>query len=77
MAMQTVANGSGGAIPTNSTLVIPFQNAERRRSSTLEIPSHCGKGYPLTPGNVRLDEGERRWRPDLSHTGEVTRIWQE
>ena len=42
--------GSGGAIPTNSTVVLPFQNAERRRSSTLEIPSPCGKGHPLTPG---------------------------
>ena len=62
IAMQTVASGSGGPIPTNSTVVVPFRNAERRRSSTLEIPNHCGKGHPLTPNNVRLDQGESRWR---------------
>jgi len=46
----------------HSTVAVRFQNAERRSSSILEIPSHCGKGHPLTPDNVRLDQGERCWR---------------
>jgi hypothetical protein len=61
--MQTVANGSGGAIATNSTLVIPFSRADRRRKiASTEIPSHCGHGHPLTPGNVQIAARESRWR---------------
>jgi len=61
--MQTVANGSGGAIPTNSTLVIPFSRADRRRKSAgVQIPDHCGNGHRLTVGNARIDQRERRWR---------------
>lgn len=51
--VQPVANGSGGVLPTNSAVVIPFQNVDRRKNGGAEIPSQCGKGHPLTPGNVR------------------------
>jgi hypothetical protein len=54
--------GSGGRIRTNSTVVIPFPNLHRRETGLAEVPSHCGKGHPLTPDNVRTDQGERRWR---------------
>ena len=55
--------GSGGAIPTNSTLVIPFSRADRRRKiPSSEIPSHCGRGHPLTPGNLQIAARESRWR---------------
>jgi hypothetical protein len=55
--------GSGGAIPTNSTVTIPFPNVDRRKQlRRLEAPSHCGRGHPLTPDNLHMDQGERRWR---------------
>jgi len=61
--VQTVANGSGGAIATNSTLVIPFSRADRRgKIARVQIPDHCGNGHRLTVGNVRIDQRERRWR---------------
>jgi hypothetical protein len=56
-------DGSGGVIPTNSTAVIPFSSADRRRKDTsIKIPEHCGNGHLLTPHNVRIDQRERRWR---------------
>ena len=43
--VQNVANGSGGVISTNSTVVIPFSSADRRRkSASIEVPEHCGNG---------------------------------
>jgi hypothetical protein len=29
--MPTIANGSGGLIPTKSTTIVPFSSADRRR----------------------------------------------
>jgi hypothetical protein len=46
--------GSGGAIPTNSTVVVPFQNAERRSSSTLQIPATAVKGTRSLPISCAL-----------------------
>ena len=61
--MQNVAIGSGAAIATNSTLVIPFSRADRRRKiARVQIPSHCCNGHALTPDNVRIDHRERRCR---------------
>ena len=60
--MQTVANGSGGVLCTNSTAVVHFPNIDRRKIRRQEIPSHCSKGHPLTPGNLRIDRSEQRWR---------------
>ena len=52
-----------GAIATNSTTVIPFTSADRRRTvPSTEIPSHCGHGHPLTRGNVQIAARESRWR---------------
>jgi hypothetical protein len=54
---------AGGVLATNSTVVIPFANLRHRREIGLgEMPSHCGRGHPLTPDNVRIDQVERRWR---------------
>ena len=54
-------SGSGGAIATNSTLVIPFSRADRRRKiARVQIPDHCGNGHRLTVGNVRIDQRELR-----------------
>jgi hypothetical protein len=61
--VQNVANGSGGVLPTNSTTVIQFPSADRRRKiPSTEIPNYCGHGHPLTLNNLRIDLGERRWR---------------
>ena len=61
--MQNVAIGSGAAIATNSTLVIPFSRADRRRKiARVQVPDHCDNGHWLTVGNVRIDQRERRWR---------------
>jgi hypothetical protein len=43
-------------IQINNTVVIPFPNVDRRKNGGAEIPSHCGKGHPLTPDNVRIDQ---------------------
>ena len=54
--------GSGGAIPTNRTVVVAFQNAERRRSSTLESPAPVVRGTRSRPVNGgRLCETEAHW----------------
>jgi site-specific DNA recombinase len=55
-------SGSGGLLPTNSTAVVHFPNIDRRKIRPDEIPSHCGGGHPLTPDNLRIERGERRWR---------------
>jgi hypothetical protein len=45
-----------------SVFVNPFTSVNRRRKiASIEIPSHCGKGRPLTPDTVRIDQRERRW----------------
>ena len=63
MSVQSVANGSGGVLPINSAVVIPFSSLNRRRDiASSEIPNHCGNGYALTPDNIRIDQRERRWR---------------
>jgi hypothetical protein len=54
--------GSGGVICTNSTAVVQFPNIDRRKIRREDIPSHCGKGHPLTPENLRIDRREQRWR---------------
>ena len=54
---------AGGAMPTNSALVIPLSRADRRgKIARVQIPDHCGNGHRLTVGNVRMDQRERRWR---------------
>jgi hypothetical protein len=59
IGMDQLLIGSGGPLPTNSRLVIPFTSVDRRRKIvSIEIPSHCGKGHSLTP-DIRL----RRLRP--------------
>jgi hypothetical protein len=60
---RPLINGSGGALSTNNTAMIPFPSADcRRRSAAIEIPNCCGNGHPLGPDNVRIDQHERRWR---------------
>jgi hypothetical protein len=54
--------GSGGLIPTNSTTIVPFSSADRRRKIASNEPDQCGNGHRLTPDNVRIDRGEGRWR---------------
>ena len=50
---------AGGLIPTNSTTVVPFSSADRRRKiASNEVPDQCGNGHRLTPDNVRRT-GER------------------
>jgi site-specific DNA recombinase len=56
------SSGSGGVICTNSTAVVHFPNIDRRKTRREEIPSHCGRGHPLTPDNLRIDQSEQRWR---------------
>jgi hypothetical protein len=54
-------NGSGGALPTNSTLMVPFPNIDRRRAAEpTAVPSRCRNGHPLTPENISFNGG--RWR---------------
>jgi len=61
--VQNVANGSGGTIATNGTVVIPFSRADRRRKiAAFEVPNHCSNGHALTPDNLRIEQHERRWR---------------
>ena len=55
-------DGSGGLIATISTAVVHFPNIDRRKIQREEIPSHCGRGHPLTPDNLRIDQSEQRWR---------------
>jgi len=63
IGIDNFKRGSGGAIPTYSTTVIPFTSADRRRkNSSVQIPNHCCNGHALTPDNVRIDHRERRWR---------------
>jgi hypothetical protein len=55
--------GSGGVIPTNSTTIVPFSSADRRRkSASNKVPDQCGIGHRLTPDNVRIDRRGGRWR---------------
>ena len=62
-SVHTVANGSGGLIQTNSTTIVPFSSADRRRkNAAIEVPDHCGNGHRLTPDNVRVEQREHRWR---------------
>jgi hypothetical protein len=49
-------------ICTNSTAVVHFPNIDRRKIRGEDIPSHCGRGHPLTPGNLRIDRSPHRWR---------------
>ena len=63
IGIDNFKRGSGGAIPTYSTTVIPFTSADRRRkNSSVQISDYCGNGHRLTVGNVRIDQRERRWR---------------
>src|SRR5207253_5368145 len=51
-------DGSGGAIPTDNTLVIPFSRADRRRKiARVQIPDHCGNGHRLTVGMSESTSG--------------------
>jgi hypothetical protein len=43
-------------------VVVHFPNIDRRKIRREEIPSHCGRGHPLTPDNLRIEGGEQRWR---------------
>lgn len=53
--------GSGGVIPINSGLVVPFISTDRRRRSvSAATPSYCGNGHPLTAAN--LAKSGSRWR---------------
>jgi predicted nuclease of predicted toxin-antitoxin system len=53
---------SGGALDTKSSVVVPFPTTDLSTVRLNRIPSCCGKGHPLTPDNLRIDEGEQRWR---------------
>jgi hypothetical protein len=61
MAMQTIANGSGRVIPTNSATIIPFSSADRRRKiGTTKFPSARSKmsSAVMDPGiHESLDRG--------------------
>src|SRR4051812_37629199 len=53
--------GSGGVIPTNSPVIVPFGAVDRRpRRPRCDVPSHCGNGHVLTPENLKVSGG--RWR---------------
>ena len=49
------AGSNPGVICTNSTAVVHFPNIDRRKIRREDIPTHCGRGHPLTPGNLRID----------------------
>jgi hypothetical protein len=54
-------NGSGGVIPTNSPVIVPFGMVDQRpQRPRCDVPSHCGNGHVLTPENLKLSGG--RWR---------------
>lgn len=47
-AVAVGACGSGGALLTNSTLIVPFQTVDQRRLARRSLaPSHCTNGHPL------------------------------
>jgi len=51
--------GSGGVLPTNNTVIIPFQNTDlRRRLGRPLVPS--GNGHALVRENLAISDG--RWR---------------
>jgi hypothetical protein len=52
--------GSGGVIPTNSPIIVPFGSVDRRSQSRRDPPSHCGNGHLLSPETIQLSGG--RWR---------------
>lgn len=54
--------GSGGVLSTNSRVVVQFPSTDLRKIRRECIPDRCGNGHPLTPENLRIDRGERRWR---------------
>src|SRR4029077_1011408 len=67
ITMQTVANGGGRLIPTNSTTIAPFSSADRRRKiASNEVPDQCGNGHRLTPDNV---SGRQRRGPPAVPSG--------
>ena len=56
-----VSVGSGGALPTNSTVIIPFLNTDlSRRVGQPPVPSYCGNGHPLVRENLAISDS--RWR---------------
>ena len=59
---RDVKRGSGGVLCTNSTVVVRFDNNDRRTLRQRHIPSCCGRGHSLTAENLRIDAGEGRWR---------------
>jgi hypothetical protein len=58
--------GSGGPIWSHSIAVACFTDASDLLEASLptprNIPEKCGKGHPLTPENLLMDDREGRWR---------------
>lgn len=52
---------SGGVLPINSGLVVPFNSSDGRRRS-LATPSQCGNVHPLTAANLATTGARWRWR---------------
>jgi hypothetical protein len=61
-ALQTVLNGSGGAIWSHSIGVFYFSDKDLCAGEGLAIPAVCGNGHPLSAENLRIDDREARWR---------------
>ena len=66
VAMQNVANGSGGALWSHSRGVVCLSDARRGRANAFKevrrIPPMCANRQPLTRDNVHIAKGENRWR---------------
>ena len=73
MGVQNVANGSGGLLCTNSTVVVHFPNIDRRKIPREDIPSHCGKGHPLARSGADEPGHDHRLRPDSAGAGSYPR----
>jgi hypothetical protein len=58
--------GSGGPLWSHSRGVVCFSDALELLRNALQaepsIPDACGKGHPLTPENLQMDDREVRWR---------------
>jgi hypothetical protein len=51
---------AGARFEATKTHVVSF--SAERTLEPMAIPHLCGNGHLLTPGNLTVDQGKRRWR---------------
>jgi hypothetical protein len=56
--------GSGGVLWSHSRVIVCFSEASEvpNGAPLHKMPDTCGKGHPLTPENLHVDDREQRWR---------------